>query len=190
MCRTWCDEDIRRLIDIVESQTDYTVNKVNWINVQCYFPDRTIQQRKSFYCNKIRPFIFTQNGLRRTDVKFVHKCYFYLIQRPLPEPNEQLEQKVSRILAEQCWNDMFNTFTNPNYEFQPSKKLLQGAECMLTYHFQHELEITKALKGNGKYEKYGYVVTKDKWNELQAMAEKYNAKLLLQFVETQLSKMQ
>ncbi|CAL6112639.1 Myb-like_DNA-binding domain-containing protein [Hexamita inflata] len=189
MCRTWSDNDIKRLIDIVESQTDYTINKVNWINVQRYFQDRTAQQCKSFYCNKIRPFIFTQNGLRKSDVKFVHRCYFYLVQRPLSEPNEQLEQKVGRILAEQCWNDMLNAYVNQG-EFKPSKKLLQGALCMVKYHFKHELEITNAIKMNGKYEKYGYTVTKDKWNEFQALSEKHNAKQLMQFIETQLSKMQ
>ncbi|CAL6012353.1 Myb-like_DNA-binding domain-containing protein [Hexamita inflata] len=188
MYLAWSDADISRLIDIVESQTDYERNKVNWIKVQTYFQERTVQQCKSFYCNKIRPFIFQPDGLRKIDVKFVHMCYFYFIQRPVPDPDEQLDQKISRILAEQCWSDMLGSFYNK--ECVVSKKLLQGVQCMLTYHFQMEQEIVAALKTQGKYSKLGYTVTKDKWNEFIALTEKHNINQMLQFVNTELAKME
>ncbi|CAL5971678.1 Myb-like_DNA-binding domain-containing protein [Hexamita inflata] len=188
MYLAWSEADIARLINIVESQTDYERNQVNWIKVQTYFQERTIQQCKSFYCNKIRPFIFQPNGLRKNDVKFVHICYFYFIHRPVPDPYEQLDKKIGRILAEQCWSDILSAFYSEEYVF--SKKLLQAVQCLLSYHFQMEQEITTALKTQGKYQKFGYTVTKDKWNEFKAVTEKHNIIKMFQFVNTELAKME
>ncbi|CAL6061958.1 Myb-like_DNA-binding domain-containing protein [Hexamita inflata] len=184
MCREWSEQDIKRLIEIVSVHTDYRQNKVDWVSVQRYFIYRSVQQCKSFYCNKVRQYMIISTTMSKTELKFVHSCYYYMIQKPLPAPDESLEQKIQRILAESSWSDVLNAYLS-NADFKQHKKLLKAAQHLITYHFEHENEITQALK-NGTLNKHGITLTIDKWNDFVAMSERYNLKNILNYVEQQL----
>ncbi|CAL6116448.1 Myb-like_DNA-binding domain-containing protein [Hexamita inflata] len=167
----WSESEINRLIDAVDASFNSKSNKTDWQNVIQLFPDRTLQQCKSFYCNQIKPYIFKPGqDLNKDNIKFTLMCYYYYITEKMPGDYETLDLRVQRILADQCWTDMISSYVKSvNYQsFSPyqlecSIKLMRGTRYMITYHFKNEKEITEQLKKTGKITRMGFVITTENW---------------------------
>ncbi|CAL6061934.1 Hypothetical_protein [Hexamita inflata] len=64
------------------------------------FPDRTLSQCKSFYCNQVKPYVFKPgNELSKENIKFTLMCYYYYITEKMPGDHETYDLRVQRILA-------------------------------------------------------------------------------------------
>ncbi|CAL6088508.1 Myb-like_DNA-binding domain-containing protein [Hexamita inflata] len=191
----WNENEIDRLIDAVERSQNHQTMKINWASVQQLFPDRTLQQCKSFYCNQIKPYIFKSGQeLNRANHKFALTCYYYYITEKMPGDYETLEQRVQRILADQCWTDMVGSYNTQvsyltPYQLECSIKLMRGTRYMLNFHLQNEKEITESLKRSGKTVRMGFEITKEKWAAFQKKFEANKLADILKKVEETLKEM-
>ncbi|CAL6040119.1 Myb-like_DNA-binding domain-containing protein [Hexamita inflata] len=161
--QSWPDEDIHKLLDVTEK---YLYDKIDWIKVASEFPTRTLQQCKSFYNNKVRKFIFDNNTvLNKEQQELVQYCYAYYITHYKPRV-ETVDDRVKRLLAEACWQDIFPTLillmkNEHNYKY--NKKLLVGASAFMKYHIHHSVLIDKMFTTQDKITIQGIAIRKEQW---------------------------
>ncbi|CAL6074380.1 Myb-like_DNA-binding domain-containing protein [Hexamita inflata] len=192
----WSESEINRLIDAVDASYNYKTNKIEWQNVLQIFPDRTLSQCKSFYCNQVKPYVFKPgNELSKENIKFTLMCYYYYITEKMPGDHETYDLRVQRILAEQCWNDITTTFDQANnnvqtpYQQECTIKTMRGTRYMLNYHLKHKQEIEDQLKQNQKIIRMGFVITIDNWQRFLHKLELHKFQDILKNVEGTLKTM-
>ncbi|CAL6061986.1 Myb-like_DNA-binding domain-containing protein [Hexamita inflata] len=192
--QNWSEAEIDRLIDVVERSQNYETGKINWTSVQLLFPERTLQQCKSFYCNQIKPYIFRHGeDLSKENIKFTLTCYYYYITEKFPGDYEPLEVRVQRVLADQCWKDMIqayeNSFSSVNLsetQLSCNIKLMKGTRYMINFHNQNKDLIEQQLKTKAKIVKMGFEITKQNWKQFLKKFEKNKLEDILKKVEQQL----
>ncbi|CAL5977267.1 Myb-like_DNA-binding domain-containing protein [Hexamita inflata] len=162
----WSDEDIRLLHEVVGANRVST--RVNWVEVQRVFPNRTLQQCKSFYTNKMKQFVFEiVNGVPEPNSDFIEYCYVYYICR-YRSNKETLEERVRRIVAECCWEDAFPTavlLVKKQTNFNYNKKLMVGTREFLKFHTEHKLRIDAEFANKKEIVLKNLPVTKEQWDK-------------------------
>ncbi|CAL5977602.1 Myb-like_DNA-binding domain-containing protein [Hexamita inflata] len=181
--KTWPDEDIRLLLNATEK---YSYKTIDWIKVADQFKNRTVQQCKSFYNNKMKQYVFNVvDGVPQPDYNLVQYCYVYYITRYKPE-NEDLTQKCKRIMAEACYEDIFPTMTlllknDLNYKY--NKKLLIGAKEFMKYHIFYVDKINELFETSPEISLQDIRITKTQWDTFCMYTKLFNFETLIQKID-------
>ncbi|CAL6009924.1 Myb-like_DNA-binding domain-containing protein [Hexamita inflata] len=184
----WTDDDIHKLTNLVDQ---YTVDKINWQRIALHFPTRTLQQCKSFYNNKIKQFVFElKDGVPLPNHDFVHYCYVYYITK-YKSKDEDLNDRVKRIVAESCWEDIFPTMTFllKNVDFKYNKKLLRGTKEFILYHKAQEEKINDLFKRSKRIKIMNIPVTIEEWEAFKKFMEEGQPDLIVSHVDQKLEEL-
>ncbi|CAL6017304.1 Myb-like_DNA-binding domain-containing protein [Hexamita inflata] len=179
--KNWSEDEISQLIQVARI---YRTDKVDWAKVQKHFPERSCQQLKSFYNNRIKQYVFKEeNGVPQAKIPIVLYGYYQMITNYIPE-NETLEEKVKRVFIHTCWEDVlanvvFAMSESENFDFH--KKLLVAMREGIKIHWHEKPILEEAFKNNAnQIRKHGFDITKEQWDKFQARLNAIELDLLME----------
>ncbi|CAL6037032.1 Myb-like_DNA-binding domain-containing protein [Hexamita inflata] len=186
--KAWMDEDIRLLLNVTEK---YSNSTIDWIKVAENFKNRTPQQCKSFFNNKMKKFVFNMvDGVPQPDYNLIQYCYAFYITRYKPE-NEMVDERCKRIMAEACYEDILPTMAlivknDLNYKY--NKKLLVGTKEFLIYHKSQVAYIDELFTKSEIISIQNISIRKKQWETFCMYINILNLDLLLQKIDQLLVK--
>ncbi|CAL6104597.1 Myb-like_DNA-binding domain-containing protein [Hexamita inflata] len=188
---SWTDDEIKRILDII------TINRhgkiIDWAGVHASFPHRTAQQCKSFYNNFIKQFVFELvDGVPVPNLDFVKYCHAFYITRYKPR-KETMEQKVRRIVAENCYEDGLTTAVflakqEQNYNY--NNKLLVGTSEMIKFHYSQKQLIDEQFKNTEQIILSEMAVTRNQWEHFCQFVDTLHPFVFLKKIEDKLQNLE
>lgn len=101
--KNWSDREILKLIDVVS--VCRRNQRVNWEMVKSHFADRTVQQCKSFYLNRVKPFVIIKG--QPVEKSTLRRLYLAHVGGTEEPENESPTDRSVRILMQSCYLDIY-----------------------------------------------------------------------------------
>ncbi|CAL6082158.1 Myb-like_DNA-binding domain-containing protein [Hexamita inflata] len=187
--KNWTEEEIAKL---VQTKEYFSGGPIDWKQIAKCFPDRTAQQCKSFYRNRVKQFVFKEeNGQVKADTDFVQYCYFQNLTG-FVKLNETPDEKVKRVVAQCCYEDSLTNavIVQTDVNLKWNQKLLVGMKMVYEFHTKIQAEIDNALVGQEEVEFKGHIIQKDKWEQYKRIFSQYSDKVdyILQQIDNKIQK--
>ncbi|CAL6035077.1 Myb-like_DNA-binding domain-containing protein [Hexamita inflata] len=173
---SWSDAEIHKLIDASNIHKNVVIN---WDEVASHFPNRTTQQCKSFYNNRIKPLENT------TDV---YNYYLFMISTQMQKPRTH-QQNVKKLFCECGTADMYIHIANllvDNSEFRFNYKFLSIMKQIIEIHCLLREDLTVAFSIQ-KYIEFGeYTLSKDLYDIMIGRMNSFDITTCIQKIEARL----
>ncbi|CAL6094018.1 Myb-like_DNA-binding domain-containing protein [Hexamita inflata] len=172
---SWSDAEIRKLIDASNLHKD---GVINWAGVASHFHNRSPQQCKSFYNNRIR-------ALEVKTDKTANDYYLFMISTQMQKP-ETPQQNVKKLFCECGTADMYIHIANllaDNPEFQYNPKFLGVMKEVIEVHGQLRGYLTAAFSKQKYLEVGDYVLSKELYELMARRMASFDAATVMQKIQ-------
>ncbi|CAL6076071.1 Myb-like_DNA-binding domain-containing protein [Hexamita inflata] len=175
---TWSNAEIQKLIDASNVHKNKTID---WIGVASHFPNRTPQQCKSFYNNRIRTIEV------KTD-RNIYDYYLFMISIQMQKP-KTYQQNLKKLICDCRIADMYILIANlivENRNFMYNQKFMGIMLQIIEIHSLLNENLTVAFSYQ-KFIEYGeYILSKEMFEIMSMRMSSFDVAMVKQKIQLKL----